>query len=141
MVLSSRFLTFALLVALASSCASTPPKPTKEYTQAQSLIEKAEKDGAQRYAEADLRAAREKLAASRKAAEKGDDEEASQLATEASLDAQVASARTSTGKAKQAAEQATRQQATPPPAPTPSPTPSPPPATAPSPAPPSPGQP
>lgn len=123
---SSRFLTFALLVALASGCASAPPKPTKEFTQAQSLIEQAEKAGAQRYAAADLQAARDKLQASSKAAEKGNKEEASQLATEAALNAQVATARTSSGKAKQAAEQATkateaaRQQATPAPAPAPS---------------------
>jgi uncharacterized protein DUF4398 len=115
---SRRFLTYALVVALASGCASgAPPKPTKEYTQAQSLVEQAEKAGAQRYAADDLKAARDKLERSRKAAEKGDQEQASQLATEASLDAQVAAARTSTGKAKQAVEQATRQQAAPAPAP------------------------
>lgn len=130
---SRRFLTCALVVALASGCASgAPPKPTKEYTQAQSLIEQAEKAGAQRYAAADLQAARDKLQRSRKSAEKGDTEQASQLATEAALDAQVAAARTSTGKAKQAVEQATRQQAAPAPVPAPAPTPAPAPAPTPS---------
>jgi hypothetical protein len=122
---SRRFLTYTLLVALATGCASgAPPKPTKDYTQAQSLIEQAEKAGAQRYAADDLKAARDKLEKSRKAAEKGDQERASQLATEASLDAQVAAARTSTGKARQAVEQATRQQSTPAPVPAPAPNPS-----------------
>lgn len=122
---SSRFLTYALLVALASGCASAPPKPTKEYTQAQSLIEKADKAGAQRYAAADLQAARDKLQASKKAAEEGNAEEASRLASEAALDAQVATARTASGKARQAVEQATRssqaarQQPTPQPPPQP----------------------
>lgn len=114
-----------VVVLLAAGCASAPPKPTKEYTQAQSLIEQAEKAGAQRYAAADLQAARDKLQRSRKAAEKGDTEQASQLATEAALDAQVATARTSTGKAKQAVEQATRQQAAPASAPAPAPAPTP----------------
>ena len=125
---------------IAGGCASVPPKPTKEYTRAQSLIEQAEKAGAQRYAVADLQAARDKLKKSREAAEKGEPEQASQLATEAALDAQVATARTSSGEAKQAVEQATRQQATPAAVPAPAPAPAatapvPPPATAPVPAP------
>lgn len=93
------------LAALAAGCAVQPPRPTEEMTRARTLIEQAEQNGAQRYAAADLQEARDRLQASDSAASKGDTRDAQWLATEASLDAQLASARAQSGKAQAAANE------------------------------------
>jgi hypothetical protein len=100
------------VAALAAGCASAPPRPTEEMTRARTLIEQAEQNGAQRYAAADLQEARDKLQQSDQAATKGDTRDAQWLATEASADAQLASARASNGKAQDAAHQVDQDLAT-----------------------------
>jgi hypothetical protein len=69
------------------------------------LIEQAEKAGAQEYAAADLERARDKLQAANAAQEKGKEEIANQYATEAAVDAELASARASSGQARKAADE------------------------------------
>jgi hypothetical protein len=95
-----RIIAGALLLALAgASCAGGPP-PVAELSRAHTLVEQAEQAGAQQFAAADLDSARNKL---QQADQKDTRPElALSLAQEASLDAEVAVARTREGKAKQA---------------------------------------
>ena len=90
---------------IAAGCASAPQQPIAQATRAQTLIEQAEKAGAQEYAAADLERARDKLQAANAAAEKGKEEIAAQYATEAAVDAELASARASAGQARKAADE------------------------------------
>ena len=86
------------------ACAGQSDRPVEQLTRAQTLIDQAEKAGAQRYAAADLETARNKLSAANAAAEKGKHEAARDLATEAALDAELASARATSGQARQDAQ-------------------------------------
>jgi hypothetical protein len=89
--------------ALAAGCASKPPRPTEEMTRAQTLVDQAEQSGAQQFAASELSSAREKLQRADDAADKGNTEAARRLAVEASLDARLAVAKTSSGKAQASA--------------------------------------
>jgi PBP1b-binding outer membrane lipoprotein LpoB len=102
---SSQYLSVLLFALLTTGCASEPKRPTEQLTRAQTLIEQAEKSGAQQYAAADLETARNKLQAANQAAEKGKQEAATQLATEAAVDAELATARAASGEARKAAEE------------------------------------
>jgi hypothetical protein len=104
MTARSAFLTL-ILVALASGCGGEPKRPTEQLTRAKTLVEQAEKSGAQRYASADLEQARNKLDAANKAFEKGKEDQANQLAAEAALDAEVATARAAAGEAQKSAQE------------------------------------
>jgi seryl-tRNA synthetase len=108
--MSSRngFITCVLVALLSAGCGSEPKRPTEQLTRAQTLIEQAEKAGAQRYAAAELDAARNKLQTANKAADDGKQEQATQLAEEAALDAELAAARAASGEAKKAAEEVGR---------------------------------
>jgi membrane-bound lytic murein transglycosylase len=90
---------------VAAGCAAEPKQPTPQATRAQTLIEQAEKAGAQQYAAADLERARDKLQAANAALEKGKEEIAQQYASEAAVDAELAAARTSSAEARKAAEE------------------------------------
>ena len=96
--------TLVFCALLASGCASEP-KPTEQLTRAQTLIEQADKAGAQRYAAADLESARNKLQQANKAADKGDQDVARDLATEAALDAELATARAAASEAQKTAKE------------------------------------
>ena len=87
---------FALTVA---SCESGPP-PIAELSRAHTLVEQAEQAGAQQFAAADLDSARQKLVQADKKETRP--ELALHLAQEASVDAQLAVARSRVGKADQA---------------------------------------
>jgi hypothetical protein len=89
--------------AIAAGCASKPPRPTEEMTRAQTLVDQAEQAGAQQYASAELTQARQKLQAADDASDKGKTDAAQRLANEATLDAQLAVAKTNAGKAQTAA--------------------------------------
>jgi hypothetical protein len=89
---------------LSAGCATTP-QPTAEITRARTLIEQAEKAGAQRYAAVELDQARNKLRLADAAAEHGKKDEARARANEAAADAELAMARTSSGEAKKAADE------------------------------------
>jgi hypothetical protein len=92
---------------LSAGCASTP-RPTAEITRARTLIEQAEKAGAQRYAAVELDQARNKLRLAEAAAEDGKQDEARARANEAAADAELAQARTTSGEAEKAAEEVQR---------------------------------
>ncbi|HSF46970.1 MAG TPA: DUF4398 domain-containing protein [Burkholderiales bacterium] len=108
MSLRNGFVTCVLVALLTAGCGSEPKRPTEQLTRAQTLIEQAEKAGAQRYAAADLETARNKLQSANKAADDGKQKQATQLAEEAALDAELAAARAATGEAKKAADEVGR---------------------------------
>jgi hypothetical protein len=91
-----------LNLALLSGCASgPPPQTTADLARAHSLVAAAEQGGAQQYAAADLQAARDKAQQADQLASH-DDERADQLANEASVDAELASARAQNAQARHA---------------------------------------
>jgi hypothetical protein len=92
----------ALMGALiaAAGCASTP-KPTADLVEAHTLVDQAEQSGAPQFASADLATARSKLQQADQEAAKLP-ERSIRLAHEASIDAQIAIARTNSAKAQQA---------------------------------------
>src|ERR1044071_5704041 len=98
------FLIAAAISVLAVGCASTPPA-TAEITRARTLIEQAEKAGAQQYAAVELDQARNKLRLADAANKDGKRDEARSRANEAAADAELAMARTNSGEAKKAADE------------------------------------
>lgn len=86
-------------ILLAAGCASTPVAPTQSLDAAKVAITNAERANAGRYAGAELGEARQKLALADDAAEKEDMLEAEQLAEEARVEAELATARTEAAKA------------------------------------------
>jgi Domain of unknown function (DUF4398) len=98
------FLIAAAIGLLSAGCASGP-QPTAEITRARTLIEQAEKSGAQRYAAVELDSARNKLREADALAKKGDNDTARARANEASAAAELAAARTSSGEAQKSAEE------------------------------------
>jgi hypothetical protein len=99
------FLIAAAVGLLSVGCASQASRPDAEITRARTLIEQAEKAGAQRYAAVELDQARNKLRLAEAAAEDGKDDEGRARANEAAADAELAMARTNSGEAKKAAEE------------------------------------
>ena len=89
---------------VAAGCASTP-RADPEITRARTLVEQAEKAGAQQYAAVELDHARNKLQLADAANKDGKHDEARARANEAAADAELAMARTNSGEAKKAAEQ------------------------------------
>jgi hypothetical protein len=98
-----KMILLSVVLALAISGCATDRRQAVEVSRAQSLVDQAEQAGAQQYAAADLEAARNKL----QQANNGhtDHEDATRLASEAAIDAQVASARTQAAKAQLALNQ------------------------------------
>jgi hypothetical protein len=92
---------------LLSGCASAPPA-TQDIARARTLIDQAAQRNAQRYAAADLNAAREKLRLAVAADQRGRNERAADLAEAAAADAQLALARVESAEAKRAAEEIQR---------------------------------
>ena len=94
--------TIAFALAALGGCASGPPRHTTvALTRAQTLVAAAEQSGAQKYAAADLQSARDKAHEARQLASK-DPKRADQLANEAAVDAQLASARAQDAQARHA---------------------------------------
>ena len=79
---------------LLAGCATSSEKPTRALSRAESFIEVAADQGAQQYATVALERARDKLQQANRAADQGENELALRLATEAELDAQLATAQT-----------------------------------------------
>jgi membrane-bound lytic murein transglycosylase len=98
------FLIAAAVSLLSVGCASGP-RPTAEITRARTLIEQAEKAGAQRYAAVELDSARNKLREADALAKDGENDSARARANEASAAAELATARISSAQAQQAAEE------------------------------------
>ena len=99
------FLVTAALGLLCAGCASNANRPTSEITRARTLIEQAEKSGAQQYAASDLDQARNKLRLANAAVEAGKNDEARARANEAASSAELAQARATSGQAKKAADE------------------------------------
>ena len=89
--------------ALLAGCATQSERPTQEMTRAQTLIDQAEKAGAQRYAAAQLEQARAKLDEAKTADHNGRHDEAQQRAAEAAADAELAMALADSGEAQRSA--------------------------------------
>jgi hypothetical protein len=103
----SVFIAPTLLAAVVTlcGCASAPSRPTVDVTRAQTLIQQAEQNGAQRFAAADLDHARDALRRSQVAMDAGNEDVANRLSAEAAVDAELALARSAAGQAaKSAAE-------------------------------------
>jgi len=104
----SGFVAVAGVALLFAACAPKVERPTAEMARATTLIDQAEKAGAQRYSAEDLQRARDKLSAADKAANDGKGEVAQRLASEASVDAELAVARAASGDAQRAAREVSR---------------------------------
>lgn len=91
-----------LAAVLVSGCASTPPPPTDAMQAAEIAIKRAEEARVVDYASLELTSAREKLAASRNAAQSEDMRMARMLADEATFDAELATAKAEAAKARAA---------------------------------------
>jgi hypothetical protein len=102
------FLLAAAVGVLCGGCASQANRPVAEISRAQTLIDQAEKSGAQQYAAVELEHARDKLRLANAAIEDGKNDEARARANEAAVDAQLAQARASSGEAKKAAQEVER---------------------------------
>lgn len=102
----SSFLTPAIAaLALAGGCASSAQKPVEQLTQARTLIQQAERGGAQQHAAADLEQARGKLSRAEAASQEGDQESSLRLAKEAAADAELAHAKSSAAEARSAQQE------------------------------------
>ncbi|HTB67161.1 MAG TPA: DUF4398 domain-containing protein [Steroidobacteraceae bacterium] len=95
----------AIACGLAAGCATEGPPPSEEVTRARTVIEQADRAGAQRYAAADLQRAHDQLSNAEKANGEGKYDEARRYAESAEADADVATARASDGEAQRAAHE------------------------------------
>lgn len=94
----------ATLLVAAASC-SSGPKPTADLAEAHTLVSQAEQSGAQQFASINLEAARSELRQADQDAASDKPVLATRLAQEASVDAELALARTRSAKAEQALRQ------------------------------------
>ena len=94
----------ATLLVAAVSC-SSGPKPTADLAEAHTLVSQAEQSGAQQFASINLEAARSELREADQDAATDKPVLATRLAQEASVDAELALARTRSAKAEQALQQ------------------------------------
>jgi hypothetical protein len=91
-----------LSLAILAGCASgPPPQTTADLARAHTMVAAAEQGGAQQYAAADLQSARDKAQQADQLASH-DDSRADQLANEAAVDAELASARAQNAQAQHA---------------------------------------
>lgn len=91
-----------LNLAILTGCASgPPPQTTADLARAHTMVAAAEQGGAQQYAAADLQSARDKAQQADQLASH-DDGRADQLANEAAVDAELASARAQNAQAQHA---------------------------------------
>lgn len=100
------FLLAAVVGLLCAGCATRQQPP--EVTRAQTLIEQAEKSGAQQYAAEQLDRARNNLRLATAAARDGKQDEARDRANEAAADAELAQSRAASGSAEKAAKEVQR---------------------------------
>jgi hypothetical protein len=101
MSVRNNLLMAAAVSLLCVGCATAGPP--SEITRARTLIEQAEKSGAQQYAAVELDSARNKLREADAEAKAGHDDAARAKANEASAAAELAVARTSSGQAQKSA--------------------------------------
>lgn len=87
------------VILLTAACASTPLPPTRSLDAARTAVSNAEKGEAGRYAQPEMSAARDKLAAADVAAARENMVAAERLSEEARVDAELAVAKTAAAKA------------------------------------------
>jgi putative cell wall-binding protein len=97
-----------LACGLGAGCATQGPVPTEQLTMARTLVEQADKANAQRYAPADLQRAHDELSSAEKAVNDRKYDDARRYAENAQVDADLASARASSGEAQRAAQEVNR---------------------------------
>jgi hypothetical protein len=95
----------AIACGLLGGCATQGPPPSEQVTRAQTVIEQADKAGAQRYAAADLQRAHDELSDAEKSNAEGKYDEARRCAESAAVDADLASARAADAEAQRAAHE------------------------------------
>ncbi len=93
---------------ISAGCATQGPIPTEQLTRARTLVEQADKADAQRYAPADLQRAHDELSSADKAVSDHKYDDARRYAENAQVDADLASARASSGEAQHAAREVDR---------------------------------
>jgi hypothetical protein len=86
-------------------CATQGPQPTDEMTRAKTLIEQADRTGAQRYAAADLQRAHDEFSNAQRAMGEKKYNDARNYAESAEADADLASAHAAAGDAQSAAHE------------------------------------
>ncbi|HEX3835597.1 MAG TPA: DUF4398 domain-containing protein [Steroidobacteraceae bacterium] len=106
MVLRTEFITATLLACgFIGGCATQGPPPSEEVTRARTVVEQADKAGAQRYAATDLQRAHDELSNAEKSNAEGKYDEARRYAESAAADADLATARASDAEAQRAAQE------------------------------------
>lgn len=111
MSMSPQTITLSALVLaciFGAGCATQGPIPTEQLTKARALVEQADKADAQRYAPADLQRAHDELSNAEKAVNDRKYDDARRYAEDAQVDADLASARASSGEAQHAAHEVSR---------------------------------
>lgn len=110
--MSLRIITLSALAlvtcGIGAGCATQPPIPSEQITKARTLVEQADKADAQRYAAADLQRAHDELSNAEKAVNDHKYADARRYAEDAQVDADLASARASSGEAQRAAQEVNR---------------------------------
>lgn len=94
----------AMMLIITVSCATTKP-PTDELARTQAAINQAEQVGARDYAPLELREAKKKLEEARELLKLKEYERATRRAHEAEVDAELAEAKTLSGKAQKAVKE------------------------------------
>jgi hypothetical protein len=90
-------------VLVLAGCAGNPDRPDEQLAMAESAIQQAEQGGAAEYSPLELDAARKKLMKAQDLAEEDENAEATRLAEQAHVDAQLATAASQTKRAERAA--------------------------------------
>jgi hypothetical protein len=103
--MTSRIVLIAAAAVCAGGCATQGPQPTQEMTRAKTVIEQADRAGAQRYAAADLQRAHDQFSNAERANGEKKYDDARRYAQSAEADAEVATARASAGEAQRAAHE------------------------------------
>lgn len=93
------------LVVTIGACRSAGPPPTTQMAQARTAVQQAEEAGAIEYAGMEFRRAQQKLEEARAAVADKKHARARRLAEQASVDAELAAAKTRTAKAEEAVEE------------------------------------
>jgi hypothetical protein len=101
----SHIVLIAAAAVCGGGCATQGPQPTQEMTRAKTVIEQADKAGAQRYAAADLQRAHDQFSNAERANSDKKYDDARRYAESAEADAEVATARASAGEAQRAAHE------------------------------------
>lgn len=96
---------WTVLALVATGCGGTPERPHEDLARAEAGIRQAEQGGASQYGAVELQSARDKLERARAAVAEEEMRTAERLAEQAALDADLAAAKTRSGKAELSAKE------------------------------------